>query len=187
MIKSPEWVRRIAQETGLDDDAARRVFRAVLQALRDELAVEQNERLAPQMPPAVRELYFEGWSPAFPAAPVRDAGAFLERVRERFGSDGTSLDFAKIIRGVLLVVERRMPEPSDKIKRLLPKDLRALWPSTIAEQTLERHEELLAQQRAVQAQAQHAEAGHERGAPMAPHQNRTPGDEHRGGPLPNRM
>lgn len=187
MNKSPEWIGRLAQETGLDDDTARRAFRAVLQTLRDELSLEQNERLAPQMPPAVRDLYFEGWSRDLPATAVRETDAFLERVRERFGSAEASVDLSKTIRGVLLVVERRMPEPADKIKRLLPKDLRALWPSTIAEQTLERHEELLAQQRAVQAQASHAEAGHERGAPMAPHQNRTPGDEHRGGPLPNRM
>lgn len=30
-----------------------------------------------------------------------------------------------------------------------------------------------------------AECGHEKGAPLAPHQNRTPMDLHRGGPLPN--
>jgi hypothetical protein len=30
------------------------------------------------------------------------------------------------------------------------------------------------------------EDGHERGgAPLAPHQNRLPGEQHRGGPLPN--
>lgn len=187
MLKSAAWIRDAAEETGLDRDTAVEAARAVLQTLRDELTPEQNERLAQEMPAAIRELYFENWGRSRPANPVRDADAFLARVRERLTSPAAQPDLARIVRGTLRVVERHMAGPALKIRHMLPKEIRALWPSTIAEETLERHEEMAAQQREVRKQALHAEAGHERGAPMAPHQNRTPGEEHRGGPLPNRM
>jgi hypothetical protein len=32
---------------------------------------------------------------------------------------------------------------------------------------------------------QHDEWGHEKGEPLAPHQNRAPKDQHKAGPLPN--
>jgi uncharacterized protein (DUF2267 family) len=187
MSKSHDWIRDVAEESGLNQDAATQVLRAVLQSFRDDLTVEQNERLGPQMPVAIRELYFESWNPAHPEPAIRGAAPFLDRVRERAGDSIATQDPARLVRGTLLVLDRHMPALADKLKHLLSKEIRELWPSTIAEETLERHEELAAQERAAQKQALHAEDGHERGAPMAPHQNRTPGDEHRGGPLPNRM
>jgi hypothetical protein len=46
---------------------------------------------------------------------------------------------------------------------------------------------LVAEERIATYEALHEESGHERGAPMAPHQNRDPAEQHRGGPLPNTM
>jgi uncharacterized protein (DUF2267 family) len=184
---SRRWIAEVVEETGLDQESATQAVRAVLQALRDALGVEQNERLAPEMSPVFRELYFQNWSASRPPPTVADAAAFLERVRERFPNYARAADFGRTVRAALGVLERHMPGPAQRIRHLLPKSIRALWPSTIAEEVLERHEELMAQERDVQRQALHAEDGHERGAPMAPHQNRTPGEEHRGGPLPNRM
>lgn len=188
MMRRPSaWIHEVEEQTGLDRDTALRALGAVLQTLRDELTVEQNERLGPHMPAALRELYFEDWNPANHAVPVHDAAAFVERVRERMELSRETQDVAKIVHGILRAVERHMPVPAAKVRDTLPKELRALWPFTIAEERHARHEELTAQEHASAKQAQHAEDGHERGAPMAPHQNRTPGEEHRGGPLPNRM
>jgi hypothetical protein len=74
-----------------------------------------------------------------------------------------------------------------KVKRMLPGELHMLWPSTGAERTLEREERLATEQRLAVTEALHADSGHERNAPLAPAQNRAPGERHRGGPLPNTM
>jgi hypothetical protein len=112
---------------------------------------------------------------------------FIDRVRAHFKGYSGELDYRHIIRGVLRVIERHMPGPAAKMKRAFPKELRAFWPTTVGEQTAERHAQLEAEERIATYEALHVESGHERGAPMAPHQNRPPGEQHRGGPLPNRM
>lgn len=184
MAEAPRWIGEVAQETGLDEHSALLALGAVLQALRDELTPEQNEHLAGQMPAAIRELYFEGWDRAH-AQPVCDRARFLQHVEQRLTDLKRPADTPILVRGILRVFERRMHGLAEKIKHTLPKDLREIWPSTIAEETLERQREMAAQEREVVNQLLHAESGHERGAPMAPHQNRSPGEEHRGGPLPN--
>lgn len=184
MKEAPRWIDEVAQETGLDEHRALLALGAVLQALRDELTPEQNEHLTAQMPAAIRELYFEDWDRSH-AQPACERARFFERVEHKLRGLERTADTPTLVRGILRVFERHMRGLAEKIKHTLPKDLRDIWPSTIAEETLERQKELAAQEREIINQLLHAESGHERGAPLAPHQNRSPGEEHRGGPLPN--
>ena len=184
---SQVWIEDVMRETGLDRRAAMQALRAVLHAIRDEVTVRQSGHLAAEMPTLVRGLYFEGWEPGRPPPTNHSPERFTERVRSELARSGLDVDGAAIVRSVFRVLERRMPVPAAKIKQALPRELRAWWPTTIAEQTAERHSHLVAEEREATYEALHAESGHERGAPMAPHQNRAPGEQHRGGPLPNMM
>jgi uncharacterized protein (DUF2267 family) len=185
--ESHDWVEDAMRETGLEQRVALQALRAVLHAIREEVTVRQSGHLAVEMPTLIRGLYFEGWEPGRPPPTNHRSDHFIERVRSEFAESGANVDVAKIVRGVFRVLERRMPVPAAKIKQALPRELRAWWPTTIAEQTAERHAKLVAGEREATYEALHAESGHERGAPMAPHQNRAPGAQHRGGPLPNMM
>lgn len=181
-----EWIEDVARETGLDEQRAMIALRAVLRALRDETTTRQSGHFAAQMPALIRGLYFEGWDPARPRV-EHDAQRFLHRVRGYAGTDDPAFDDARATRGVFRVLERRMPGPTAQIARMLPKELRGLWSPPIAEQSAERHERLELEEAVATQGVLHNEWGHERGAPMAPHQNRSPGEQHRGGPLPNTM
>jgi uncharacterized protein (DUF2267 family) len=182
-----DWIADVARETGLDERSALTALRAVLHALRDETTARQNGHFAAEMPTLIRGLYFEGWDPGRPRIVDHDRTEFLRRVRAYAGNDDPAFDIARVTVGVFRVLERRMPGPMARIAHMLPKELRSLWTPSIAEQTAERHQRLAAEERVAKQGLLHAEAGHERGAPMAPHQNRAPGEQHRGGPLPNEM
>jgi uncharacterized protein (DUF2267 family) len=185
--ESHEWVEDVMRETGLDQRYALQALRAVLHAIRDEVSVRQSGHLAAEMPTLIRGMYFEGWEPGRPPPTNHSPETFIERVRSQLSGYDRGLDAAQIARAVFRVLERRMPVPAAKIKHALPRELRTWWPTTIAEETVERHSRLVAEERVATYEALHAECGHERGAPMAPHQNRAPGEQHRGGPLPNMM
>jgi uncharacterized protein (DUF2267 family) len=182
-----DWIADVARETGLDEHGALTALRVVLRALRDETTARQNSHFAAEMPTLIRGLYFEGWDPGRPRIVDHDRAEFLRRVRAYVGNDDPSFDVARVTVGVFRVLERRMPGPMARIAHMLPRELRALWTPSIAEQTAERRQRLAAEERVAKQGLLHAEAGHERGAPMAPHQNRAPGEQHRGGPLPNEM
>jgi uncharacterized protein (DUF2267 family) len=182
-----DWVREVMVETGLDQGRALAALRGVLHAIRDETTVRQSSYLVSGMPAPIRGMYFDGWDPSRAPAADHDARRFTARVRASFGDDAGEIDYARVVRGVFHMLDRRMPEAAVKIKRMLPRALNVLWPVSVADEVVERKERLAGEKQLAAYEALHAQAGHERGAPMAPHQNRPPGEQHRGGPLPNTM
>jgi uncharacterized protein (DUF2267 family) len=180
------WLGDVMRETGLDERRAFAALRGVLQAIRDEITTRQSGRLAAKMPALIRGLFFEGWDPGRPAA-EHELARFIARVRSYAAIDDGELDYPSVARGVIRVIEDRMPGPTAQIKRTLPKELRLLWPASLAEETTERRVRRAAEERVASYEALQEERGAERGAPMAPHQNRPPAEQHRGGPLPNVM
>jgi uncharacterized protein (DUF2267 family) len=180
------WLGDVMRETGLDEQRALAVLRGVLHAIRDEITTRQSGRFASQMPALIRGLFFEGWDPGRPAA-EHDVARFIVRVRSYARVDDGELDYVSVARNVIRVIDDRMPAPSAQIKRTLPKELRQLWPASLAEETAERRVRRAAEEQVAAYEALQEERGAERGAPMAPHQNRPPAEQHRGGPLPNVM
>jgi uncharacterized protein (DUF2267 family) len=185
--ESNDWLQDVMRETGLDERRALIALRGVLHAVRDETTVRQSSYLVAQMPALIRGIYFEGWDAARAPVADHDARRFLERVRSALGEIGGEIDVARVARAVFHVLERRIPEAAARLKRMLPRELRELWPPNTALEVAERKVRLAAEEKLATRQALHEEAGHERGAPLAPHQNRTPSEQHRGGPLPNTM
>jgi uncharacterized protein (DUF2267 family) len=184
--ESRDWVQDVMAATGLDEAGALTALRAVMQAIRDEMTVRQSSHFASEMPALVRGFFFEGWDAGRPPRVTHSVQHFIEHVCAQFADRGEG-ECAGIVRAVFGVLERRIPDAAERVKRMLPRELRGLWPDSVAEHVRERKERLQDEERLSTYEALHAEAGHERGAPLAPHQNRPPGEQHRGGPLPNMM
>ena len=126
--KTHQWIDALADEVHLDTHAAYQVLRAVLQTLRDRLPVQEAAHFGAQLPMLIRGLFYEGWRPSdLPVA--LDQQAFLRRISENITSSRI-VDPSEATRAVLLVMDRFMGAGElEKISRILPADLRSLFPT----------------------------------------------------------
>jgi uncharacterized protein (DUF2267 family) len=81
--KTNEWLHEMADELGIGRDEAWRLLRAYLQALRDELTVDEAAQLAAQLPTVLRGAFYKGFDPGYQPARLRHRDQFLARVAER--------------------------------------------------------------------------------------------------------
>src|SRR5512144_1527710 len=121
------WLRDLQEVMGLDDEQrAFRVMRAVLQALRDRLTVEEAAQFAAQLPMLLQGVYYHGWTPAGKPLKIRSRQEFLDRVAEGLMREH---DPEEACRVVFTVLEHRMPGGEiEDVKRILPEPIRDLWP-----------------------------------------------------------
>ncbi len=81
--KTHIWLNELAEELGSDDrQAAYRVLRAYLHAVRDRLMVNEAAQLAAQLPELIRGIYYEDWVPARTPLKYRTVDEFLRRVTD---------------------------------------------------------------------------------------------------------
>ena len=94
--KAHIWINELAEELGSDDhQAAYRVLRAYLHAVRDRLMVNEAAQLAAQLPELIRGVYYEDWVPARTPLKYRTVDEFLDRVaREAQLAGETEASFA---------------------------------------------------------------------------------------------
>lgn len=128
--KTHEWIRAVAESTHLPEADAYKALRAVLQTLRDRLPVEAAVGFAAELPLLIRGIFYEGWRPS--EAPKKlSREQFLGAVNERIVSR-TVIDPIRITENVLAVVSAHIaPGGADKLKQLLPAEIRSLWPETV--------------------------------------------------------
>ena len=105
-------------------------FRSRVARLRDRLPIDEGAHLAAQLPILVRGLYYDQWHPAAGIRKDRNQEEFFEHVAE--GLRGVRpLTVRDAVRTVFSVLERHVTKGQiDKVATSLPKDIRALWPST---------------------------------------------------------
>ena len=122
-----EWLQEVQELMGLDDEQrAFRVLRAVLQALRDRLTVEEAAQFAAQLPMLLQGVYYHGWTPAGKPLKIRSRQEFLDRVAEGLMREH---DPEEACRTVFRVLEDKMPGGEiEDVKRILPQPIRDLWP-----------------------------------------------------------
>jgi uncharacterized protein (DUF2267 family) len=122
------WLRELNDLLGWDDEhAAYAALRAVLHALRDRLSVPQVAALSAQLPMLVRGFYYEGWHPHGKPLKERKRDEFLAHVRDAFPQD-PEMDHEQVVRAVFeLLASRVSAGEIEKIKRTLPREIRALW------------------------------------------------------------
>ena len=100
----------------------------MLHSLRDRVGSVSSAQLAAQLPMLLRGLFYEGWHPADPPSKVRHREEFLARVRSEL-SQGTNISAETAVEAVFSTIQRRIdPGEVHKLQKLLPEELRALWP-----------------------------------------------------------
>ena len=125
--KTHVWLSEVAEELGTDDrQAAYRVLRAFLHAVRDRLPVEEAAQLAAQLPLLIRGIYYEGWRPAATPIQYRDIDSFLNRVADEAMLAGeTEASFAAS--AAAKVLHRHVSEGEMKdVAAVFPEGLRAV-------------------------------------------------------------
>ncbi|NIM27523.1 MAG: DUF2267 domain-containing protein [Gammaproteobacteria bacterium] len=123
------WLKGVMEQAGSEDrEDAYAALRAVLQALRDRLSVDDATHLGAQLPMLVRGFYYEGWHPAGRPYRERSKEQFLEHVQERLRGR-EHLDAEQVARAVFrLLAERVSAGEVEKVKHALPEPVRDLWP-----------------------------------------------------------
>jgi len=125
--KAHLWLNDVAAEMGTDDhNAAYRVLRAYLHALRDRLPVDEAAQLAAQLPELIRGIYYEGWNPSATPVRYRTFAEFLERIADEAVLDGeTEASFASS--AAASVLRRHVSAGEiDDIRAILPEELRPI-------------------------------------------------------------
>lgn len=127
--KTHTWLKDLREELDWEDEHKAYVaLRAVLQALRDRLTVEEAAQLGAQLPMLVRGFYYEGWHPAGTPVKERHQEAFLAHVKDAFKGD-ERVNPERVVRAVFKILSQRIAKGEiNDIKHVLPKQLVSLWP-----------------------------------------------------------
>jgi uncharacterized protein (DUF2267 family) len=123
------WLDELMNEMKWKDrHRAYHALRAVLQALRDRLPVDEAAHLSAQMPLLVRGIFFEGWHPAGKPLKERSREEFLAHMEKAYAFD-IKADVEGIARAVFGLLDRHVTAGEiDDVKQALPLPIRKLWP-----------------------------------------------------------
>jgi uncharacterized protein (DUF2267 family) len=125
--KAHLWLNDLADELETDDcQAAYRVLRAFLHAVRDRLTVDEAAQLAAQLPELIRGIYYEGWVPSRTPLRYRSKDDFLRRIAtEALLAGETEASYAAT--AAARVLHRHVSEGElEDVLGMLPKGLRAV-------------------------------------------------------------
>lgn len=136
VAKANGWINEIAKRMKHGDkNEALQALRAVLQALRDRLTVDEAAQLSAQLPLVVRGIFFENFRPH--AMPARRGGVdeFLDEV----GIHLPRLTARELKRAVQIVFDVLAHHVSqgevEDVGAILPTELRAFWTETVTDRT----------------------------------------------------
>ncbi|TXT17698.1 MAG: hypothetical protein FD138_4547 [Planctomycetota bacterium] len=123
------WLDDLMHELGWNDrERAYHAMWAVMHALRDRLPVNNVAHLASQLPLLLRGVFYEGWHPDGKPVAEHSQDQFLVHVTEAFLFDVNAHSKA-IAQAVFQVIAKHVsPGEIEKLKRVLPKGIRELWP-----------------------------------------------------------
>jgi uncharacterized protein (DUF2267 family) len=131
--KTNVWLKNLMEILDCSDrHEAYLALRATLHALRDRLTIEETAQLAAQLPMLIRGFYYEGWDPTGKPVKERHRDEFLARIQGELAR--YEIDPEQVARAVFLVISNRISEGEiEDVEHVLPKEIRALWPSTVAQ------------------------------------------------------
>ena len=125
------WINEVERKLGWDSKPrAYRLLKAVLQALRDHLQINEAADLGAQLPMLIRGIYYDQWQPAKMTTSERHLESFLDRIDNSFKPDPID-DTAKAVSAVFsLLSEKISAGEIDDVRNAMPKEIRALWPQS---------------------------------------------------------
>jgi uncharacterized protein (DUF2267 family) len=124
------WLKVVMQELETEDrESAYAALKAALHALRDRIGPENCTHLGAQLPLLVRGAYYEGWHMAGTPTKERHVEGFIEHVRRQLPKASTT-DPEQAARATFVVLRQRLdPGEFNKLVKMLPPELRQLWPT----------------------------------------------------------
>ena len=127
--RASQWLDDLNVELGWDERYdAYIALRAVLQALRDVLPLEEIVDFGAQLPMIIRGFYYEGWTGTADGHPA-DRDAFIAVVADQLSEAFLDPDGEGVARGVFRMLARRVSDGEIyHVGRRLPPALRSLWP-----------------------------------------------------------
>jgi uncharacterized protein (DUF2267 family) len=122
------WLDEISEDLATDRHTAWHVLGAVIRSLRDRLPLELSAHLSAELPLLVRGSYFDGWKPGRENLKLRSLAEFLEKVSNGL-ADTKPIGSLDAARSVFAVLARHLDHGQvQKIRHVLPEDIRELWP-----------------------------------------------------------
>lgn len=103
-----------------------------LHVLRDRLTVDEAANLASQLPILLIGFYYEDWKPARNHSKERSQEEFLAHIRDYFSNIDPNIDAEQVVRAVFrLLCERVTKGEIENVARMMPPELRELWPEQV--------------------------------------------------------
>ena len=124
------WIDDVRGALGdCDEHQAHHALCATLQTLRDRLPVNEAVQLGAQLPVLLRGLYYEGWRPSETPVRLRTRDDFVSRVGDRYHTAPLP-DLEEAVTAVFATIADHVsPGETRSIIRVLPEELRELWPA----------------------------------------------------------
>lgn len=127
--RANQWLDDLNAELGWEERYdAYIALRAVLQALRDALPLEEIVDFGAQLPMVVRGFFYEGWTGGS-RREAADPDLFVALVADQLAEAFLAPDGEEITRAVFRLLARRVSEGEiTHVGQRLPPPLRSLWP-----------------------------------------------------------
>jgi uncharacterized protein (DUF2267 family) len=127
--KTNRWLNELMELAGWDaKQKAYLAIRATLHALRDRITVDEVAQLGAQLPMLMRGFYYEGWDPRAKPPKERHVEQFLARIAQELPR-GDAAEAEGMARAVFTLLKLRIADGEiEDVKRVLPEEVRHLWP-----------------------------------------------------------
>jgi uncharacterized protein (DUF2267 family) len=124
-----KWLKVVMERMKTDDPhAAHGALRASLHALRDRMPPENAVHLGAQLPTLIRGIFFENWHMSGTPTKERHLAPFLDHVKAAIPKS-MGLDAEDAAHAVFEVISDQIDDREvAKVLRMLPRELRDLWP-----------------------------------------------------------
>ena len=124
------WLKLMMEQLGTSSRRqAFNALRAGLHVLRDRIGPVHAVQLGAQLPMLLRGAYYEGWRISETPSHERRIEDYLDRVDASLPRN-TNIDGYEATRATFTVLSQCIDEGEiDKVLRILPSELRVLWPA----------------------------------------------------------
>ncbi len=124
-----QWINDLDTRLGWENKhRSFRLLRAVLQAVRDWLPVDDAVHFGAQLPELLRGIYYEHWRPTTTPVRHRSKLDFVGRIDDAFENDRLLFTAEAVTAVFDLLCDKLSAGEIEKVRHALPADLRALWP-----------------------------------------------------------